>query len=155
MKNLISRPRICQSGVAAVEFALVAAVFFTLLIGIMEMGRMLFYWNTAAELTRRGARIAVVCDPSAATATVIKQKLADFYPLIPADKVNISYSPAGCNVNTCLDVTVRVNTGLIVSNYIPFVPDVVNSLELPGFSTTLPREILQSTVGGEANPECS
>lgn len=155
MKRLISPPRIGQSGAAAVEFALVAAVFFTLLIGIMEMGRMLFYWNTAAELTRRGARIAVVCDPSTATASVIKQKLANFYPLIPADKVNISYAPDGCTVNTCLDVTVSVNTGLIISNYIPFVPDVVNSLQLPGFSTTLPREILQSTVGGEANPECS
>ena len=47
---------------AAVEFALVAALFFTLLIGIMEMGRVLFYWNSAAEATRLGARLAVVCD---------------------------------------------------------------------------------------------
>lgn len=40
-----------QRGVAAVEFALVAGIFFSLLIGIMEMGRVLFYWNTATEAT--------------------------------------------------------------------------------------------------------
>ncbi len=41
-----------QKGVAALEFALIASVFFTLLIGVMEMGRVLFYFNTAAEATR-------------------------------------------------------------------------------------------------------
>ena len=51
-----------QRGVAAVEFALIASIFFMLLIGIMEMGRILFYWNTATEATRLGARLAVVCD---------------------------------------------------------------------------------------------
>src|SRR3954452_7753274 len=51
-----------QAGVAAIEFALVASLFFTVLLGIMEMGRVLFYWNSAAEATRLGARIAVVCD---------------------------------------------------------------------------------------------
>jgi len=50
-----------QRGAAAVEFALVAIVFFMLLIGIVEMGRVLFTWNAAAEATRYGARVAVVC----------------------------------------------------------------------------------------------
>ena len=38
-----------QRGVAAVEFALIASILFTALIGAMEMSRVLFYWNTAAE----------------------------------------------------------------------------------------------------------
>ena len=45
-----------------VEFAIVAVVFFMLLLGIMDFGRMLFQWNAAAEATRWGARVAVVCD---------------------------------------------------------------------------------------------
>jgi Flp pilus assembly protein TadG len=49
-----------QRGVAAVEFALVALLFFTILLAIIEIGRMLFIFNTLQEMTRRGAREAVV-----------------------------------------------------------------------------------------------
>ena len=53
----------CRStGTTMVEFAFVAVVFFMLLLGIMDFGRMLFIWNAAAEATRWGARLAVVCD---------------------------------------------------------------------------------------------
>ena len=51
-----------QRGVAAVEFALVASLFFTMLFGVIDMGRLLWTWNAAAEATRLGARLAVVCD---------------------------------------------------------------------------------------------
>ena len=49
-----------QSGAAAVEFALIALLFFTLLFGILEFGRLLYVYNTMQEVTRRGAREAVV-----------------------------------------------------------------------------------------------
>jgi Flp pilus assembly protein TadG len=143
--------RVAQCGAAAVEFALVAAVFFTLLIGIMEMGRMLFYWNTATELTRMGARMAAVCDPND---PAIAAKIAAFYPLIPATSVSVSYTPGGCDVNTCDEVTVSVLPGLVITNFIPFVPASVNSLILPRFSTTIPRESMQSTFDGTASPAC-
>lgn len=51
-----------QRGAAIVEFALVALIFFTLVLGIMEFGRMLYIWNTVQEVTRRAARAAVVGD---------------------------------------------------------------------------------------------
>jgi Flp pilus assembly protein TadG len=51
-----------QSGVAAVEFALIAIVFFTLLLGIIEFGRFLYVWNTVQQVTRAAAREAVVTD---------------------------------------------------------------------------------------------
>jgi len=38
-----------QAGAAAVEFAVIAALFFTVLIGVMEMGRMIWGWNAAVE----------------------------------------------------------------------------------------------------------
>lgn len=49
-----------QAGAAAVEFALIAIVFFTLLLGIIEFGRMFYVWNSVQEVTRRAAREAVV-----------------------------------------------------------------------------------------------
>lgn len=60
------RSRARQRGVAAVEFALIALLFFTLLFVILELGRMLYLYNTMQEVTRRGAREAVVrwVDPS-------------------------------------------------------------------------------------------
>lgn len=51
-----------QSGVMVVEFALIAVVFFTLLLGIIEFGRFMYLWNTVQEVTRNAARAAVVTD---------------------------------------------------------------------------------------------
>ncbi|HET7061330.1 MAG TPA: TadE family protein [Nitrosospira sp.] len=134
--------RFLQRGVAAVEFALIASLVFILLFGIMEMGRVLFYWNTAAETTRLGARLAVVCNKDAAA---IKARMQSMLHLLSPANINIAYAPASCDINTCRLVTVSI-TGLTVSTFIPFVP---LSLTMPSFSTTLPRESLDS-----ANPDC-
>ncbi len=63
----------CQSGVAAVEFALISVVFFTLLLGIIEFGRFMYLWNTVQEVTRNAARAAVVSDFSAASVDRIRR----------------------------------------------------------------------------------
>lgn len=140
--------RLRQQGVAAVEFALIAALFFTILIGTMEMGRILFYWNSAAEATRLGARIAVVCDKSDAD---IKTRMRTMLSILPDSKISIVYQPSGCDVNSCDSVTVSILPSVAVATFIPYVP---LSLTLPPFSTTLPRESMLSTVGGQANPVC-
>lgn len=49
-----------QRGVAAVEFAIVGALLFILLFGILEFGRLFYMFNTVQEVTRRAAREAVV-----------------------------------------------------------------------------------------------
>lgn len=136
-----------QTGAAAVEFALVAGVFFSLLIGVMEMGRMLFYWNTAAEATRLGARIAVVCDVGD---TAIRARMSSLFPLVPTDKIEIAYLPSGCGAGSCADVTVSIQP-IPIATFIPYVP---LSLSLPAFATTLPAESLASSVDDVANPVC-
>ena len=138
-----------QSGVAAVEFAIVAALFLTLLIGIMDMGRVLFYWNSAAEATRLGARLAVVCDLNDAD---IKARMRTMLSILPTNKINVEYEPGGCDINTCQSVTVSILSGVSVATFIPFTP---LALTLPPFSTTLPRESMRSTVDSLANPVCS
>lgn len=139
-----------QHGVAAVEFALVAGVFFSLLIGIMEMGRVLFYWNTATEATRLGARIAVVCDVDD---TTIKARMTSLFPIVPTDKIEVLYSPAGCvDASSCSEITVRIQP-IPVTTIIPYIP---LALTLPAFATTLSNESMESTnKDGVANPVCS
>jgi hypothetical protein len=48
-----------QAGTAAVEFALLAMIFFILVFGIIELARLLFVYNTLHEVTRRAAAAAV------------------------------------------------------------------------------------------------
>ena len=47
-----------QSGVAAVEFAMVATMFFVIVFGIIEIARAMYMFNTMAEVTRRAAQEA-------------------------------------------------------------------------------------------------
>ena len=140
-----------QRGAAAVDFALVSVVFFTLLIGVMEMGRLTYLWNTTAEATRLGARMAVVCDLSDPD---IKARMRDLLPIVSTGDISVAYTPGGCNVNTCQFATVSITTTTPIETYIPFLP---MSVLMPSFTTTLPRESMQSTfpaVGGVANPAC-
>lgn len=142
------RPRSGQAGAAAIEFALVASIFFMLLIGIAEFSRVLFYWNTAGEATRLGARIAVVCD---VTDTAIKDRMTLLMPLLKASNIQVAYEPSGCDAdadtarNSCRSVTVSV-ANVSVKTFIPVVPITVS---LPPFTTTLPRESLDSSSSGK------
>lgn len=72
MNTFKSSPR-SQRGVAAIEFALVAVVFFTLLFGMLEMARLFFVFNSVQEVTRRAAREATVRWTSAGDQTIVKQ----------------------------------------------------------------------------------
>lgn len=51
-------PRLRQEGTAAIEFALLALIFFTLVFGIIEVARLLYVYNTLQEVTRRAAAAA-------------------------------------------------------------------------------------------------
>ncbi|MDV6348220.1 TadE-like protein [Nitrosomonas oligotropha] len=138
--------RFKQCGVAAVEFALIAVVLFTLLIGIMEFSRVLHYWNTATEATRLGARLAVVCDQDAAA---VKTKMQSMLNILDSSNISVEYIDKdgnSCDPDSCRSVTVSIS-GLTVSTFVPLVP---LNIEMPPFSTTLPRESLDS-----ANPDCA
>lgn len=125
-----------QRGAAAVEFAIVAAVFFMILIGVMEMGRMLWGWNAATEATRLGARLAVVCtkdDP------IIKTRMRERLPGFMTATISVEY----------LGSSVRVS----LSNYThqTLIPFVSLAVPLPPFQTTLPFEGMDSA----GNPVCN
>lgn len=144
-KSLLTN-RSSQRGAAAVEFALIAALLFTLLFGIMEMSRVLLYWNTATEATRLGARLAVVCNQDAAA---IKQKMQAMLGILNTGNITVHYIDKdgnSCDSDSCRSITVSIS-GLTISTLIPLVP---LNIQMPSFSTTLPRESMDS-----ANPDCA
>jgi Flp pilus assembly protein TadG len=51
-----------ERGAAAVEFAIVATIFFMLVFGIIDFGFAFHSWNNAVNAAREGARLAAV-DP--------------------------------------------------------------------------------------------
>ena len=140
-----------QRGVVAVEFALVSVILLLMLFGLIEMSRILFYWNSAAEATRLGARMAVVCDLNEAA---IKTRMRGRLSILPAASISVIYEPSGCGVDSCQSATVSINGDVVVQTLIPFMPAPLR-FNVPSFSTTLPRESMQSTVAGFPNPTCS
>jgi len=136
-----------QTGAATVEFALVASVggLFVVLIAALELGRVMFYMNTANEATRLGARIAVVCDANDAT---IKNRMHTLLPLLQPTDINVTYLPVGCAASaeearkSCESVTVAIRPNLNIDTVIPILPV---SISLPAFSTTLSREAMDSS----------
>jgi Flp pilus assembly protein TadG len=128
-------------------------IFFVLLIGIFEFGRVMFTWNSAVEATRRGARLAVVCDLDSAE---IKTRMQNILPVIADGDIQITYLPGGCDVNSCESVTVSILPGNQTAGAFQYyIPLLNSSWKIPEFSTTLTRESLSSGSGADANPDCT
>jgi Flp pilus assembly pilin Flp len=152
MNDLLIAQKKRQRGAATVEFALVALVFFAVLIGVMEFGRWLFTLNSVAEATRWGARTAVVCDMDA---SAIKNNMKLIARGLTDSMIGVVYEPAGCTESgalSCERVKVGVGSAAGASddyNLSLLFPFKLN-VAIPSFSTTLPTESLESLN----NPVC-
>jgi len=145
-----------QQGAATVEFALVITVFLTLLLAIVDFGRVLYAWNAAAEATRWGARIAVVCDQL--SPDQVRSKMKIILPELADANIAINwYNPEGtvnnsCDTSNCKGVEVSI-TGLTVQPISPFMGFVMPAI--PPLQTYLPRESMQAVnAAGDQNPVC-
>lgn len=133
----------CQTGAAIVEFAIVLTLFLTVLLAIMDFGRILFMWNASAEATRLGARVAVVCDTTAKAKVLAEMQ--QFVPVTDAmlqiDWYQGNSINNGCTSANCTGVAVSIS-GLTIAPVSPLAWIGFSSLSVPGFSTYLPREIM-------------
>ena len=138
-----------------VEFAIVAFLFFALLVGIMDFGRMLFTWNAAAEATRWGARIAVVCDK--VTPDQVRTRMKKILPQLTDANIAITYyNPAGTVDNSCtMDTCKAVEVSLSGFTFDPIWPFIPSGLAMPDFRTYLLRESMEAVnAAGDQNPVC-
>lgn len=139
-----------QRGATAVEFTMIAIVFVTLLMAIIEFGRWMYTLEMVADATRAGARKAVVCDINDATIKAEVQARVPQLSLSTA-QVTLQYFPGGCIKSTCQGVQV----GITGATFTPMIPFMSAAFPIPPFSTSLPRESLESVnAAGESNPVC-
>jgi Flp pilus assembly protein TadG len=150
----IAKPLFSQSGVAAVEMALVLLFLVQLLLGIVDFGRWLHAVNSAGEATRYGARTAVVCDNSLAGRAAARARMAFFLPAgTPVTSINIqpiSGAASGCAAGEVCAVSVSI-TGVTIPAIAWFLPA---QLPIPNQTVVLPRESFSSTINASSNPAC-
>lgn len=156
-------------GTYAVEFAIIGVVMFTLLFGVLEIGRLYFTVNALDEAVRRGARLASVCNIS----DPVVLRRAIFNAATDAGTSQIISNLATTNLTlTYLDVNgaqvanpgdlVSVNgfravryVQLSLQNFVfnLFIPGFGVPITLPVFRATLPRESLgRHSDSGEITP---
>ena len=164
IKN-VSNTRHAQRGAAAVEFAIIAMLLFTVLFGIIEFGRLFYVINTVQEVTRRAAREAVVRwvdNSNTSPAKVIALFGGASLPAgaeITAANIDIQYltasggvpgtlpGSAAENISACLtgptNCIALVQVSIINASYVPMVrlfPFL--RLRIPASTVTMPAESL-------------
>ncbi|CAN7644264.1 TadE/TadG family type IV pilus assembly protein [Pseudomonas sp. GL-B-26] len=156
-------------GVYTVEFAFIGLLVFTLLFGVLEMGRLYFTVNALDEAVRRGTRLASVCNIS----DPVVLRRAIFNAATDAGTSQLIGNLATTNLTlTYLDVngalvanpadTVSANgfrairyVQLSLQNFVfnLFIPGLRVPITLPAFRATLPRESLgRHSDSGEITP---
>lgn len=128
-----------EEGAAAVEFAIVATLFFMLVFGIIDFGFAFHSWNNAANAAREGARKAAI-DPD--PQHVRDRVLASAQTLDPSKLTIIvecshpggSFSTALCGTSAFVaDDIVRVTVNYAYSMITPigsFVPGLGSTMNL-------------------------
>jgi len=149
-----------QRGIAAVETAIAAAVVLMVLFAVFEVARLFFVVNALEEASRRGARIAAVCQVNdgaiaeiaifnssggggASSPVVGGLTTANVLLEYISDDGTVSGDPMGNY--TDID-SVRVTIQNFQHELI--IPFFMRSITLPDFSATLPRESLGVTREG-------
>jgi Flp pilus assembly protein TadG len=144
-----------QKGIYTVEFAIVGTALFIILFGAIEVARAMFAYNTIAEATRRGARVAAVCsagDVATAKRAAVFSTGGDASPILNGlnvSNVNVEYLGANVSGEACSAPAtggniqcVRVSiTGYQHELLIPFVGSTLPETVFRS-STTIPAESL-------------
>jgi Flp pilus assembly protein TadG len=146
------RDRKGERGAALVEFAVGAAVFMTVTLGVLQFGVLLWTHNALTDAVRRGARYAVnQCDPADgscpnSSTSVDRTKnvvvfgtpnpTAGAQPVVKGlttDNVQVSHSGFGVNAG-------RVTVSVINYDFSLVVPLFGTTLRMPSYQTTLTGE---------------
>jgi Flp pilus assembly protein TadG len=135
--------RLCRKyrrGAAAVEFAIVAPVFFLMILGMIEFGRMIMVQQVLTNASREGARVAVL--DGAATADVVN-KVHDYLTAAHLPVVNPTVSPdppSSANYGDPVTVTVQIPFSQV--SWLPSPIFVSGSTPLTA-TTVMRRETVQ------------
>lgn len=153
VKKLIKRRRLHkQSGVYSIEFAIVGGLFFLLLFAILEVGRLFFVWNVLTEASRRGARLATVCDfnqvDMLADSKMISAALFNNVALVPnltPENLKVEYLQFNGSLATDFVEIDLVRAEIVNYQHQLIIPGLFLTIDSPSFATILPVESLGVT----------
>jgi Flp pilus assembly protein TadG len=101
-----------QHGIAMVEFALVAGLFFLLVTTLLDVGKGVYVKNTLDAAVRDGARAGVILDSPAGGSG--QPTLKDIENAIKAHSSDVAFaSNPGCPFTTPTFASIPDNTGII------------------------------------------
>jgi Flp pilus assembly protein TadG len=131
-----------ERGAAAVEFAIVATLFFCLVFAIIDFGFAFHSWNNTANAAREGARRgAVTSDPvdianrtKAAASTLDPTKLT---VIVECNHLSAGFLTSSCNSTLAEGDIVRVTVNYIYTMITPigsFVPGLGTTMNLHSVS---------------------
>lgn len=137
-----------ERGTTMAEFAIIAVVFFMIIFGIIEFGRLLYTHNALTDAARRGARYAVLHDRVDATCVknvvVFGETNVNPNTCAPTGPPLINgLTVAKVTVNYATDYGTNLGTATVeITNYtfnlsIPFAR---KTLTMPKYVTTLTAE---------------
>jgi Flp pilus assembly protein TadG len=115
-------------GQALAEFAMVATLFFLLLFGIIEMGIVVYRYNTVSAAAREAARYAMVHSPTSqnpATTAQIQQIAINHAPFLSVADVMVTF-PSDPTLTTQQDAKVSITYNY--TQNVPFMSAVTLNL---------------------------
>jgi Flp pilus assembly protein TadG len=153
-----------QRGTTTVEFAIIGSAALLVMLGIIEMSRMIFVVNALGESTWRGARMAAVCpinDPQIAQTAVFNTNGGTISPLIrglTTGNIQLEYlDDAGTPITGDLSdqsvfATIEfVRVQVVNFNHDMILPIPIGPIAMPAQAVTLPSEslgIVPASAGG-------
>ena len=145
-----------MQGVYVVEFAIIGLLLFTLLFGVLEMGRLYFTVGALNEVARRGARLAAVCDisdpvvlrraifnaagDSGASSLIGNLETADLGLTYLDENGAVVANPG--DGGTGFSSIRYVQLSIVNFSFTLLIPGFGGGITLPAFRATLPRESL-------------
>jgi TadE-like protein len=148
-----------QRGITTVETAVVGLLAMITLFGVIEVARAFFVLNSLEEATRRGARVAAVCqvnDPAISEIAILNPSgggaSSNIVAGLTTGNIAVEYLDQAGNVlgdpigSYGLIWFVRVR--IVNFTHVLLIPLFVTNFTMPSFATTLPAESLGVWPGG-------
>jgi Flp pilus assembly protein TadG len=141
-----------ERGATMAEFAIISVVFFMIIFGIIEFGRLFYTHNALTDAARRGARYAVLHDMNVAAERDCVKKIVVFGETHVDPTTCVETGPPLINGLTTTNVIVTYTTGLYGTNLGTATVEITNytfnlsipfarqTLTMPKYVTTLTAE---------------
>ncbi|HWK88231.1 MAG TPA: TadE/TadG family type IV pilus assembly protein [Xanthobacteraceae bacterium] len=121
----------CRSGVAAIEFAIVAPVFFLMVFGLLAYAIYFGMVHSVQQLAADAARASVAGITSDERAALARSNIANAlssYPLLDPRKLTVAAAPSGTDPNLFavdLRYDASANTIFALEGIVPMPPRVI------------------------------